>query len=83
MIDFLCFLFTIFHDHEHHLHKKKIGRNDGHMVRNDDFFSIFKVLFHAYIKNFKFSREINMAILIFKNKNKILEFFFFLYSNPI
>jgi hypothetical protein len=47
------------------------------MVRNDDFFSIFKVLFHAYIKNFKFSREINMAILIFKNKNKILEFFFF------
>jgi len=52
------------------------------MVRNDDFFSIFKVLFHAYIKNFKFSREINMAILIFKNKNKILEFFF-LYSNPI
>ena len=41
------------------------------------FFSIFKVLFNAYIKNFKFSREINMAILIFKNKNKILEFFFF------
>lgn len=61
------------------IYTKQIVRNDGHMVRNDDFFSIFKVLFHAYIKNFKFSREINMAILIFKNKNKILEFFFFFF----